>query len=143
MKIYVAGPMRGKPEFNFPAFDAATHLMEQQGHRVFSPAGRDRQEAGFDTREMTGEEDLAKYGFDLRFALHSDTAWISLHADAVAVLHGWEFSSGARAEVALAHALGLPVAPWRAFGGNDILPGALIKPGLPPSGTTFDEGGTL
>jgi hypothetical protein len=104
--------MRALPAFNFPAFDHATEALEERGHTVFNPADRDR-EKGFDPTGMTGDEDLAVLGFDLRDALADDMDWIARHADAVAVLTGWERSSGARAEVALAHALGLPVARWQ------------------------------
>lgn len=109
MKIYLAGPMRGIPEFNFPAFDAAAYLLRDRGHEVFSPADRDREGASFNPVGMTGREDLAELGFSLREALAADTEYIAKHADAVAVLPGWEKSSGVAAEIALANALGLPV----------------------------------
>lgn len=108
MRIYLAGPMRGIPEFNFEAFGNATGALRRKGHTVFSPAERDL-DAGFDPTGMTGNEDLSEHGFDLREALGVDLAYICEHADAVAVLPGWAKSSGARAEVAAAWALGVPV----------------------------------
>lgn len=110
MKIYLAGPMRGIPEFNFPTFDTwARFLSGDLGHEVFNPADRDRS-AGFDVTGMTGNENLADAGFSLREALAADTEYISKHAEAIALLPGWEKSSGVAAEVALARALGIPVA---------------------------------
>lgn len=108
MRVYLAGPMRGLPEFNFPAFDAGDATLTALGHVVFSPAERDRRK-GFKTEGLTGHENLAKLGFDLRKALAADTAYIAQYANAVALLPGWQKSAGVAAEVALAHALGLPV----------------------------------
>lgn len=141
MKIYIAGPMRGLPEFNFPAFDAATRVLAAQGHETFNPADRDR-DSGFDVTGMTGHENLADAGFSLRDALHADTQYISLHADAVALLPGWEKSSGVAAEVALARALGLPVAEYGQF--TAYGPAKVIESPVKPSGeirTTSATGG--
>jgi len=110
MKVYVAGPMRGIAQFNFPAFHNATEYLRRVGHEVFNPAERDG-DVGFDPTEMCGDEDLAELGFSLREALAADTEYISKHADAIALLPGWENSSGARAEFALAKALDLIVEP--------------------------------
>jgi hypothetical protein len=134
--------MRGIRAFNFPAFDRARDSLQGRGHEVFSPADADRCN-GFDPTGMTGHEDLAAHGFDLRRALAADMEFIARHADAVAVLDGWEKSSGARAEVALAHALGLPVAHWediadRTGAGSpaSAIPSFLCIPAdTPPSGT--------
>ncbi len=113
MNIYIAGPMRGIPEFNFPAFFAAESMLNAEGHAVFNPARRDNEKHGTDISadNPTGDEDLAaeKHGFDLREALGADTAWICASADAIYLLEGWSNSSGARAEKALAEALGLEV----------------------------------
>lgn len=105
---YVAGPMRGRPLFNFPAFDEGARRLEAEGNLVFNPAARDRAE-GFDETGTTGLEDLASLGFNHRQAMADDLQWIALHADAVYMLSGWQTSKGAVAERALALALGLEI----------------------------------
>jgi hypothetical protein len=113
MKIYVAGPMRGIPEFNFPAFNAAADKLRADGHEVFNPAQRDNERHGKDISKgnASGDEKLAaeQHGFNLRVALGDDLAWICAEADAIALLPGWENSKGATAEKATADALGLEV----------------------------------
>lgn len=124
MRVYLAGAMRGIAEFNFPAFAAATEQLRERGHEVFSPAERDLAE-GFDPTGMTGHEDLAELGFDLREALGADLHWITTHAEAVVLLPGWARSKGVAAEIATANALGIPVHEldvflgWVASGGGD------------------------
>jgi len=112
MKIYIAGPMRGIPEFNYPAFHAAAAKLRADGHEVFSPAEKDLERDGVDWGKAQADGDLkaaeAK-GFSLRVALGDDLEFICKHADAVALLRGWENSKGACAERAAAIALGLEV----------------------------------
>lgn len=111
MKIYVAGPMQGIPEFNFPAFHAATRALRAAGHTVFNPAEKDNERHGVDISKgnMAGDESIAakEHGFNLREALGINLAWICAEADAIALLPGWEKSKGAQAERATAIALGL------------------------------------
>ena len=111
MKIYLAGPMLGIAEFNFPAFYAAAYELRRQGHSVFSPAERDTERHGKDISKgnATGSEEVAikEHGFNLREALGEDMEFICRHADALAMLPGWEKSTGARAEHATGVALGL------------------------------------
>lgn len=113
MKIYIAGPMRGIPEFNFPAFKEASAILRAEGHEVFSPAEKDNEKHGCDISagNTTGSEEEAekKHGFSLRDALGMDLAWICKEADAIALLPGWEASKGVRAELATANALDLQV----------------------------------
>ena len=100
-RVYLAGPMRGIPEFNFPAFRHAAKMLRDEGYEVFSPAEK-------------GEEVLLEGNPGLQESLDFrrkvfllDTEYICRHADAVFLLDGWEKSSGARAEKALAEAIGL------------------------------------
>ena len=112
MKIYLAGPMRGHPNFNFPAFDMAAERLRAQGHEVFSPADHDRESIGADSLiNETGDEDqLAREThYTINDALAADTTYICRHAQAVALLPGWEKSTGAQAERALAVALHLTI----------------------------------
>lgn len=113
MKIYVAGPMRGIAEFNFPAFFAAAMRLRDEGHEVFNPAEKDNEKHGTDISKgnLEGSEAVAasQHGFNLREALGADLAWICAEADAIALLPGWQNSKGATAERATAVALGLQV----------------------------------
>lgn len=111
MNIYVAGPMRGYPKFNFPAFFSAQEKLEAEGHTVFNPAAKDVENYGdkFWKKSRGSLSEAEKKGFSLRRALQADTSWICEHADAVALLPGWKKSKGAKAEKALAEALGLEV----------------------------------
>src|SRR5262245_32796093 len=96
-KVYLAGPMRGIPEFNFPAFHAAAKLLRNRGWEVFSPAENDLEVFGRDPSKgnTTGDEkqfakEMGVSDLELRrrcFAV--DTKWICEHADAIALLPGW------------------------------------------------------
>jgi hypothetical protein len=99
--VYIAGPMRGRPEMGFPAFLDAAQRLRALGYEVKCPAEPDP-DAGFDPH-------------DLRPALASVLSWIVLHAGAVVVLPGWEQSKGCRAEIAAAQAVGTPVYELDAF----------------------------
>lgn len=100
MKIYLAGPMSGYDEFNFPAFEAAAKKLREQGHHVFSPAEADdiyfgsREEV---TRQYTEDRDAA-----FKKCMRVDLGYIMDHAEGIALLPGWEKSKGALAELALA-----------------------------------------
>lgn len=111
-KVYLAGPMRGLPNFNFPAFDSGAAQLRAVGYHVFSPAERDRMVYGSGVADSpTGDEyEVAeREGFSVREALADDTQWIAKYADAVVVLPGWRESTGALAETALATAIHVPI----------------------------------
>lgn len=108
-RFYLSGPMRGYPKFNFPAFDAATAAGRAKGYGVMSPADMDR-ELGH-----SEDDDLATVNThenQRRFAGRDCAALLALKAengDGIALLPGWEKSTGALAELTLARWLGLCV----------------------------------
>ena len=111
MKIYLAGPMRGLPGFNFPAFASAACELRRLGHEVWSPHERDEAE-GFDP-DRSEAAPLAYYmQFDLPAVCRSD---------AVVCLAGWAASKGARLEVHVARAVGLPVLSYPSLAPVSIL----------------------
>lgn len=107
MRIYIAGPMTGLPQSNYPAFHAAAAQLRQQGYEVLNPAENEPPACG------------------------SWTGWMRLavtqlaQCDGVCLLAGWKESRGAQLEYQLARGLGLwmmypsrqaqrpeAVAPW-------------------------------
>lgn len=103
MRLYLAGPMRGYPLFNFPAFDEAAAALRRLGHEVFSPADNDR-EHGFDEERPMGENE-----YSLQDALLADLTYILTQAEAVVVLPDYTQSLGAMTEVHTAWCIGIPV----------------------------------
>lgn len=110
MKLYLAGPMRGYKDFNFPAFHAKAAELRAEGYEVFSPAERDEKKYGTEvSKSETGSltDVAATVGFSLREALGADCKWICEEADGIYLMKGWRASKGANAERALCVALGL------------------------------------
>lgn len=91
-RIYIAGPMTGHPEHNFPAFHAAARRLHEAGWEVVNPADN-----------FGGRTDLPRSSY-----LRADLVLL-LQCDAVAMLPGWETSPGAKLEYLLARQLQLPV----------------------------------
>lgn len=102
MRVYLAGPMTGLPEWNFPAFDRAAAHGRSLGFDVISPADLDR-DAGF-----APDHDADINGDLLRAVVRRDLDAI-LSVDAIALLPGWENSKGAHAELGVARWLHLRV----------------------------------
>lgn len=103
--IYVAGPMSGLPEFNFPAFFGAQKMLEALGWIVHNPADKPG-EGNLDKEAVkTGDHDRAMAnGFDFRGAYAWDVLKI-IHGDGIYMLKGWEKSPGAFGEWAVAKAM--------------------------------------
>jgi uncharacterized protein DUF4406 len=88
--FYLAGPMSGLPDFNYPAFSKTAAALRARGFTVINPAENPRQGGSW-----------AEY--------MRDSLVMVSGADAVALLPGWEASKGARLEVHCARELGMPV----------------------------------
>jgi hypothetical protein len=105
-KIYIAGPMSGYPEFNFPAFFGAQKKLEEKGWYVFNPANKpDEEQLKQSGSFVTGDAKAAiAGGFDFREAYTWDVTKV-IEADGIYMLRGWEQSPGARGEHAVAVAM--------------------------------------
>lgn len=106
--LYLAGPMQGIREFNFPAFDRATAALRKLGYRVISPAEQDR-ERGFDPAGMDGT--TLPESFNMAEVLMYDLHMIATLAGGIALLPHHENSKGVAVELAMARALNIPVKP--------------------------------
>jgi hypothetical protein len=105
--VYLAGKMRGLPNFNKPAFMAAAAKLRAMGYRVFNPVEETIKLYGEGVYEEnpTGDENLTP--IDPRKVFFNDLQFICLHADAVVKLdENWVNSKGAFAEHAVGVALG-------------------------------------
>jgi hypothetical protein len=91
MKLYVAGPMSGYPELNFPAFHAEAARLRALGFEIVNPAEINTDPAA---------EWLDCMRKDIRYLVT---------CDGIALLPGWEQSRGANVEHTLARGLGLRV----------------------------------
>lgn len=106
MKIYLGGPMRGIPLYNFPAFDAAAAKMRENGDVVISPADLDR-EAGFDP--LVNDKEWTKWTKEeIAEVILRDVVALAT-CDRLVLLPGWEHSHGVAMEMAVARMLSIPV----------------------------------
>lgn len=107
--IYIAGPMRGIPWFNFPAFDKAATALTLKGYNVINPAQLDRK-VGFNPNTLPVHTDwnVIPPHFDLDAAIRRDVDAI-MRSDELCLLPGWQNSKGANAEKQLAEWRGMKV----------------------------------
>lgn len=99
-RIYVAGPMTGLPDFNFPAFNAAAAQLRALGYDVENPA-------------ENPEPPCGSWLAYMRMAIVQVAK-----CDALVLLPGWEQSKGARVEFQLAVGLELRAMPLEQFLGR-------------------------
>ncbi|OJA82926.1 hypothetical protein BGV71_14240 [Burkholderia ubonensis] len=91
MKLYLAGPMSGYADLNFPAFRAEASRLRGLGFEIVNPA---------EINPNTGADWLACMRADIKQLVD---------CDGIALLPGWDRSRGANVEQTLARGLGLRV----------------------------------
>jgi hypothetical protein len=102
---YLAGPMRGIEEYNFPAFHKAAAWLRAEGWEVFSPAERDEADETIDqSKDPAGWADHLGLDYFMAFDLKA-----VCETQAVICLPDWETSQGARLETMVAVEVGHPV----------------------------------
>ena len=96
VRIYLSGPMTGRPGINVTAFGNAAAKIRLAGHDGVQSGGARSKHLQLEYREY----------------MRIDCEWICAQAEAVVMLPGWRTSPGAKAEHALATAIGLDIFFW-------------------------------
>ena len=89
--IYIAGPMTGIENFNFPAFNKAAKFLRSKGFGVVNPA-----------------EIAPVTGMSWRWYMQQDIPQL-VKCDAIYLLPGWRQSKGATLEHHIAQELGMTI----------------------------------
>ena len=108
--IYIAGPMRGCPNYNREAFNAAAKRLEEDDWQVLNPVDFERIIPCVDDNGMLDPNRLS--------ALMDVERRAAANADAIYLLKGWEKSFGAKSELA-AYLSAHPRRRWRDTAGAE------------------------
>jgi len=100
-RVYLAGPMRGRPAFNADAFERAREDLRTVGFEVWCPAEQDVVH-GFDPRDPDAVVPT------LGECMDRDIPAL-VECDAVVLLPGWRVSEGCAIEAAVARHHGIPL----------------------------------
>lgn len=109
--IYIAGPMTGYPDHNFPAFDSAERRLCKQGLNVISPAEIDRVVFGWGTFPPK-DTNIPMFSTKKDTIIRRDIAIIfdmDAEHSALYMLDGWFDSPGACLERAVARYRGMKI----------------------------------
>lgn len=120
-KVYIAGPMSGLPQFNFPAFYAAAEALRAVGYEVVSPAELDdADDAGAAMASKDGSPESAKRTWGDFLARD-----VKLLADTgitgIIFLPNWQKSKGAKLEAFVGVLAGLEFATLDAVVHDEVI----------------------
>jgi hypothetical protein len=104
-KYYLAGPMSGIPQYNFPLFHEVARLLRGQGFTIVSPAEQDSpavQKAAMASKDgkLVGKDNRVE-GTKETWGdiLSKDVKLVADGVDGIILLPGWQSSRGACLEV--------------------------------------------
>lgn len=119
LRVYISGPMTGRPNHNKPAFYAAAALLGEAGHIPVNPA------------EVCAQLGATEWTDCMRADIKA-----LCDCDAIALLPGWEMSQGAQLELHIAHRLGLAIGPLETYIGREqVVPHNAVLSGRAPQDT--------
>jgi hypothetical protein len=101
LKLYIAGPMSGFPQFNYPAFNATAEAVRAMGHEAMNPAEMDdpaTQEDCLASEDGTFTPEGTIGGKTWGDLLAKDVKLIADEVDGIVLLDRWTMSRGARLE---------------------------------------------
>jgi hypothetical protein len=125
LTYYLAGPMSGIPQFNYPKFHKITKELRDAGYTVINPVEEDSPELqdilkaskdGLVEGKHHYEHKVAVAGETWGDVLARDIQTIFNRCDGVVVMDGWEKSRGARLEVFVANLCGRSINVYRGSG---------------------------
>lgn len=92
MRYYLSGPMTGRPDFNYPAFNKAAEILRAHGLEIVNPA-----------ENFEGDDSLPREVYMAKDVRDLMTC------DAIILLPDWHTSKGARLELEIADQIGLEI----------------------------------
>jgi len=105
-RIYIAGPITGRPDLNRAAFAAAATQLRKLGHDVVNPHDIDPHQHDGDCPASYAVAEPGGHGA----ACYLRPCFVALlGCDEVHMLHGWTASTGACRERQVAGWAGIPV----------------------------------
>ena len=108
MILYLAGPMSGLPQFNFPGFDKAAEQLRGFGYEVINPAAEDSDEVrALALASVAGTMGDLDGRLSMKETVIRNTEGV-MSAAGLALLPSWTISTGAKHEVAVADRVGIP-----------------------------------